>query len=413
MKYVILHGGGIADIRHQELDGKTLLQAAETPNLDRMAGRAELGLVTVPMDGAASGSEVAPLAILGYDPAKAYPGPAPFEAIGLGVALGEHDVVYRCDLVTLRPVQQEGQVAGRGEVKKLGPQLMMEDDTAGGIETEEARELIDALNEQLGSEVIQFYPGVGHRHLMVWVNGKARATCYSPSEALGKPLGEFLPTGEGAEILRQLMEASLMILRDHPINDERREAGLRPANGLWLWGQGKAPKLSKLSDTHRITGAMISTSELCRGIGICAGLEALDPSELLDQGTTPDFSSQVQAVLRELKRVDLAYLHVEMPQDLVRGRDTRAKLQVVEEFDRQAVGPIMDGLARMGSHRMLIVCDYGRHLRASPPLPYALYDGDSIQGTAERKRYNEPEAEAAQPKIRDATKLMSRLLKVA
>src|SRR5690349_19328673 len=184
MKYVIVHAGGMADQPRPELGGRTPLQASVTPHLDRLAQAGELGQLAIPSDSVAHGSGLSGTAILGYDPKKYYQGPGPLEAASLGVSVTEHDVVYRCTMVTLRP---EGGRPG-GDIKKLGPHVVMDDATAGLIETEEARELIEAINEQLGSETIQFYPGTGHRHLMVWVNGKPKALCADPRTVLGRSI---------------------------------------------------------------------------------------------------------------------------------------------------------------------------------------------------------------------------------
>jgi len=413
MKYVILHGEGMADVPHQDLGGKTPLQAAATPNMDFLARNGELGLATVPTEGLAPGSDVTQLAILGYDPRKYHSGPAPFEAASLGVALGEHDVAFRCSMVTLRASAPQARAPLRDDVKKLGPHVTMDDATAGRIETEEARELINAVNEQLGSEAIQFYPGNGHLHLMVWVGGKARATCFGPHEVVGRSIGEFLPTGDGAEILRQLMEASLVILRDHPVNEQRRDAGLKPANCLWLWGQGRALRLPKLTERYQIAGTVVSTMDLRRGIGICAGLDAIDPAALTENGET-DFHKLAEAALHELGKKDFVYVHVEMPPDVGVGIDPKAKLKIVEEFDRRTVGTILDGLPRLGAHRLLLVCDHaaaaGHHPRVVAPAPYVLYEGPVQKEKASRRGYNEVDAEAAQTRVRDTTRLMTRLI---
>jgi len=175
MKHVILHVDGMADRSREELDGRTPFQAASTPHLDRLVQGGEIGLLAAAPESVRQGSGLLGTTILGYDSKKYYQGPGPFEAASLGIAIGEHDVVYRCTMVTLRADVQAGNKGGLNEIKKLGPHVAMEDATAGLISTEEARELVEAINEQLGSEMIQFYPGLGHRHLMVWVDGKARA----------------------------------------------------------------------------------------------------------------------------------------------------------------------------------------------------------------------------------------------
>ncbi len=413
MKFVILHGAGMADVPREDLGGKTLLQAAAIPHMDTVARKGELGLVTIPADGPVAGSDVTQLAILGYDPRKVYQGPAPFEAAGLGVMVGEHDVVFRCSMVTLGANATHSRGGQQPGIKKLGPHVVMEDATAGGIETEEARELIDAVNEQLGSETIQFYPGAGHRHLMVWVGGKARATCVNPHEIVGRPIGEYLPTGDGSDILRKLMEASLIILRDHPVNDQRRDAGLKPAHCLWLWGQGRAPRLPSLTDRHQITGTIISTSDLHRGIALCAGLEAIDPASLTESDGT-DFLSRGEKALDELTKKDLVYVHAEVPPQAVQGTDSKARLKVLEEFDQKIVGPVLDRLPKLGAHRLLLVCDYaataGISSGAGHQAVYTLYGGGTQKEKASKRGFSEADAEATQSGAREATKLIARLL---
>ena len=233
------------------------MQAAVTPTMDRLASGGELGLATLPADVAVGGNDVMALALLGYDPRKIHAGPAPFEAIGQGIAVGEHDVVFRCSMVTLR-AGLPGTRDEDGCEKTRAIRVVLDDAGAAGLEDDDARELIEAINEQLGSESIQFYPGAGHRHLMVWVGGKTRTVCNDPHDVVGKAIGEALPSGDGADILRKLMEASLVILSTHPLNEARRDAGLKPINCLWLWGQGRAPQLSPLTDERRISGTVIS-----------------------------------------------------------------------------------------------------------------------------------------------------------
>lgn len=413
MKYVILQGDGMVVGPHPDLGGKTPLEAASTPNMDFLANHGEFGLVTVPMEGVTSRVSVMPLAILGYDPRKHPCGPAPFEAAGLGVALGEQDVAFRCSMVTLRVNHPSVRGGRQDEIKKLGPHVILEDETAGAIETEEARELMDAANEQLGSEAIQFYPGTGHRHLMVWVGGKARATCFDPREAVGQSIGEFLPTGDGADILKQVMEASLVILQPHPVNEQRVEAGLKPANCLWLWGQGKPPKWAKLTDQHRITGTILSADDLSRGVGIYAGLETPD-ADLPGKANGTDFPDLAETTLRELAKKDLVYVHAEMPAELVRRADVKAKVKALEDFDRKTVGPLLTGLQKLGAHRLLLLCGPAMSVdcRTREPLraPYVLYEGPRTQAGSGATHYNEAEAEGMPAKVRDMTRLVGRLL---
>lgn len=412
VKYVILHGERMAGTPHPDLGGKTPLQAAATARMDELARKGELGLMTILPEGLAPSGTVRQLALFGYDLRKYPGGPAPYEAASQGVALGEQDVAFRCSMVTLRSGPAKGKAGATDEVKKLGPQILLDDAAAGGIGIEEARELLESVNEQLGSETIQFYPGSDHRHLLVWVGGKARATTHDPRAAVGQPIGAFLPAGDGADILKQVMEASLLILRDHPVNDQRREAGQKPANCLWLWGQGKAARLPKLTDKYQRTGSVVSARELLRGIGICAGFEAVNPVPLPSgQGREggPDFDGLASAALRELEQKDFVYVHVKVPGEVARGADAKAKVSLLEAFDRKTVGPILDGLAKLGPHRVALICDHVVAERSQPsllPAPYVLFDG---AGAKDRPtgRFNEVDAEAIGGGTKPASRLMS------
>jgi len=409
VKYIILHGERMAGEPHPELGGKTPLEAASIPAMNGLSGRGELGLAAMLPEGLSPSGTVRQLAMFGYDLRKYAGGPAPYEAASQGVALGEQDVVFRCSMVTLRSGAAKGKAGAADDVKKLSPQAVLDDPAAGGIGSDEARELLDAVNEQLGSETIQFYPGTDHRHLLVWVGGKARATTHDPRAAAGQPIGAFLPSGDGADILRQVMEASLLILRDHPVNDQRKEAGLKPANCLWLWGQGKAARLPKVTDRLKVTGTVVSTRELLRGIGICAGFEAVNPKN--QDGGLPDYAGLTEAILRELGKKDFVYGHLKVPSDIAQGGDVKAKVEMLEEFDRRTVGPVVEGLGKLGPYRLVLICDHAvtdRSQRQLPPAPYVLVEG---AGGKEQKTagFNEVSARAAASAVKDAARLMGRL----
>jgi 2,3-bisphosphoglycerate-independent phosphoglycerate mutase len=402
MKFVVLHGYGLATGPLSELDGRSPLQVATKPHLDRIAMEGELGSVLVPGGQAEAGSDMTQLALLGYDPRKYHAGRGAFEATGLGVVLGEHDVAYQCTMVTLRG-QAPGAGAAGGDIKRLGPHAFMEDAEAGGIETEEARELIDSVNEQLGSETLQFYPGSRSRHVMVWVDGKVRAVCTDPAKVVGRAIGEFLPTGDGADFLKQVMDAALIILREHPVNEERRQAGKKPANCLWLWGQGRTPMMPKLTDRFQVSGVIVSESDLHRGIGLCAGLEAVPPERL-------GGGALVDAMLRELEKKDFAYVYVGHRPEGVSEKDGKAIVQEIEGFDRTVVGPLLEGLDRTGPFRLLVLCEpvSGAGLPTQvKAAPYAILgSGGRAAGT---RRFTEADAEAAKTVVRDPTRLLPKL----
>ena len=408
MKHVVLHADGMADHPWPELDGRTPLQAASTPYLDRLAQDGELGLLAATPENVRPGSGLTGTAILGYDPKKYYQGPGPLEATSLGVAIGEHDVVYRCTMVTLRADAQSGSKGGLNEMKKLGPHVVMDDATAGLISTEEARELIEAINEQLGSEMIQFYPGLGHRHLMVWVNGKARAVCTDPHVLVGRPIVDACPTGDGSDILWKLMDASFQILRDHPLNEERQKAGQKPANCLWLWGQGRATLWPSLSERFKMSGVVVSQSDVHRGIGMMAGLGVVDAVRLANA----DLRTQAAVALDELKKKDFAYVHVELPDEVIFGLDVAAKVKGVEAVDRELVGPLLEGLAKLGSHRIVALCDSGsvHHGHAAEgPAFFAYYDSMAAPSAGAGRRFVEADARASTVPPRDTTKFVVRL----
>ncbi len=408
MKYVILHADGMADHSRQELGGRTPLQVASTPHLDRLAQAGELGLLASPPEHSRRGNGLMGTAILGYDPKKYYQGPGPFEAASLGVAVGEPDVAYRCTMVTLRADVQPGSKGGLNEIKKLGPHVVMDDATAGLISTEEARELIEAINEQLGSEMIQFYPGLGHRHLMVWGKGKSRAVCQDPQSLVGRPIADALPTGEGADFLWKLMDASFQILRDHPLNEERSAAGQKPANCLWLWGEGRAIFWPSLSERLKMAGVVVSQSDVYRGLGIMAGLEAVDGSRLAGG----DLRTQVAVALEELAQKDFAYVHVELPDEVVYGSDVAAKVKAIEAVDRELVGPLLEGLEKLGSHRIVAFCDSGNVQQgpaADGPGFFAYRDSAVAPSAGTGRRFIEADAQASTVPPRDATKFIMRL----
>lgn len=407
MKYVILHADGMADLPRQELGGQTPLQAASTPHLDRLAKEGELGLLAAAPEGVRRGSGLMGTAILGYDRKKYYQGPGPFEAASLGVAVGEHDVVYRCTMVTLRADASAGK-GGLDEIKKLGLHVAMDDATAGLISTEEARELIEAINEQLGSEMIQFYPGLGHRHLMVWVNGKSRAVCQDPQSLVGRPIAEALPMGEGADHLWKLMDASFQILRDHPLNEERSKAGQKPANCLWLWGQGRAVFWPSLAERFKMTGTVVSQSDVHRGLGMMAGLEAVDGARLAGG----DLRTQAAVALEDLKKKDFAYVHVELPDEVVYGSDVATKVKAIEAVDRELVGPLLEGLAKSGPYRLAAFCDAGnvhQGQAAEGPGFFAYRDSAADPSAGSGRKFTEADAQASAVPPRDATKFVVRL----
>jgi 2,3-bisphosphoglycerate-independent phosphoglycerate mutase len=243
---------------------------------------------------------------------------------------------------------------------------------------------------------------------MVWVNGKSRAVCADPQLLVGRPIADALPTGDGSDILWELMDASFQILRDHPLNDERREAGQKPANCLWLWGQGRAVLWPSLSERLKMSGVVVSRSDVHRGLGIMAGLEAVDGARL----TGADLRTQAAVALEELKKRDFAYVHVELPDEVVYGSDVAAKVKGIETVDRELVGPLLEGLAKLGSHRIVAFCDSGnvhQGQAAEGPGFFAYRDSAAAPAVGAGRRFTEVDARASTVPPRDATKFVVRL----
>ena len=263
MKYAVVLCDGMADYPVQELNGKTPMMAADKPNMGRLARLGTVGLVKTVDDSMTPGSDVANLSAMGYDPKIYYSGRSPLEAVSMGIDLKDSDVTVRCNLVTLsedEPFEQ----------KKLL------DYCADDITTEEARQLIQAVEKELGSETFSFYPGVSYRHCLVWHEGVLELGELTPPHDIpGRVIGSYLPKVPAAQPLCKLMELAHEVLRDHPVNKARIALGKRPGNGIWLWGQGFRPRLDAFTEKFGLKGSVISAVDLIKGIGVCAGMHAL------------------------------------------------------------------------------------------------------------------------------------------
>jgi 2,3-bisphosphoglycerate-independent phosphoglycerate mutase len=376
MKYIILLGDGMADRPHAKLGGKTCLQAAKTPNLDRLATVGQVGMVHTVPEGFPPGSDVANLTVMGYDPRKYYTGRSPLEAASIGVKLGPDDVAFRCNLVTLR-------ILGGKSSGGRGRRAVMEDFSAGHITTEEARLLIEELDGKLGSDRIRFYPGVSYRHLMVWKSGREKIECTPPHDIQDKDIQDYLPRGEGDETINALMEASTDILMAHPVNKTRLDNGKRPANSIWFWGQGKRPSMPTFREKYGIEGAMISAVDLTKGIGIYAGFEVINVPGATGWLDT-NYVGKAEHALWALKSKDLVYVHVEAPDEAGHTGDLKNKIKAIEDFDEFVVGNIMHGMKQFDEYRIMVLPDHPTPIEirthSNEPVPFAIYDN-----TRERK----------------------------
>jgi 2,3-bisphosphoglycerate-independent phosphoglycerate mutase len=364
MKYIVLVGDGMADRPMKELGGKTCLQKARTPHMDRLASEGNPGKVRTIPKGFDPGSDVANLSILGYNPSKYYSGRAPVEAVYRGIKLRPEDVAFRCNLVTL---------AGGGR----RADEIMKDYSAGHVSTKEAQLLIRDINKKLGDKNIVFYPGMSYRHLMVWRNGKEKIKCTPPHDITGKKIGAYLPTGEGADLLRILMEQSAEILLSNPVNKNRVKKGLFPANSLWFWGQGRKLSIPVFRDKYNLSGALISAVDLTKGLGICAGFDIINVKGATGYIDT-NYIGKANAALKALNKYDLVYVHVEAPDEAGHNGDIKTKIKAIEDFDAKVVGTIMKGLAGFKDYRILLLPDHATPVRirthTDEPVPFVIYD---------------------------------------
>lgn len=365
MKYVILLGDGMADYPLKELGGKTPLEFARTPHMDRIASEGTLGLVNTIPSGFLPGSDIANLSVLGYDPRKYYTGRGPLEAASQGVQLGPDDVAFRCNLVT---------IGARGAP-------VMEDFTSGHITSPEARQIIDDLQRELGTAEFQFYPGVGYRHLLVWRQGKESLKTTPPHDITGRLVNDYLPQGNGALEINSLMQHCREILLDHPVNRLRLSEGKRPATSIWPWGQGKAPRIVSFTKKYHLTGGIISAVDLLKGIGVLAGLEVIHVEGATGY-TDTNYLGKAEKVLEALRKLDFVFVHVEAPDEMGHEGNIEGKIRAIEDFDEKVVGAVLRGLNSLAPFRVMVLSDHPTpiSLRTHSPEPSPFAVQSSIAG---------------------------------
>ena len=397
MKYIILLGDGMPDEKIEVLGRKTPLQFASTPNMDRIARLGTFGLARTVPNGYPPGSDVANLSVFGYDPRVFYTGRSPLEAASIGVELSPRDVAFRLNLVNLQT---------------RGGKIYMRDYSSGHISTEEGSELVALLQSEFGDSEFQFYPGVSYRHLLVWRNGIEEMKTTPPHDITGKCIDKYLPQGNGGERLLQLMTESRSLLAGHPIGKKRLEQKKLPANSIWLWGQGKAPKMQTYRQRFGLTGAVISAVDLIRGIGVYAGLEIIKVPGVTGYVDT-NYEGKAEAALKALEKTDFVYLHVEAPDESSHSGILENKIRAIEDFDSKIVGPILEGIRKFGDYRVLCVSDHPTPLRikthTAEPVPFVIYSGESDK-TSEAKGFDEESALATGLFVEEGFRLMDMMM---
>lgn len=381
MKYLILVPDGAGDEPVEALGGKTPLEAADIPMINELAAKGQVGTVKTSPPGVAPGSDAANLSVMGYDPSVYLTGRSPLEAASIGINMSDTDVAFRVNLITL---------TGEGDYEDL----IITDHSSGDITTEEADQLIQAVNEAFADERIHFYTGVSYRHCMIVHNGSTDYELTPPHDVLTQRVGDHLPKGEGSEFLTDMMKKSYEILKDHPVNQDRIARGLNPANTLWIWGQGRKPSLSSFYDKYGIKGTAISAVDLIKGIAICAGLNSVDVEGATGTLHT-NFDGKAQAAIREYKDgKDFVYMHLEGPDECSHQGDMEGKLECMHSIDQKVLKPIVEYLRGSGEDfRALIVPDHRTPLairtHSADPVPYVIYDSRKEKPEDKSRQFNE------------------------
>ncbi|MCX7841604.1 MAG: cofactor-independent phosphoglycerate mutase [Clostridia bacterium] len=364
MKYIVILGDGMADYPLEQLDNKTPLQYAKKPNMDFLAKHGEIGLVKTIPDGIPPGSDAANLSVMGYNPEIYYTGRSPLEAVSMGIELSDTDVTFRCNLVTLSDEEDYSQKT-------------MLDYSSDEISSEEAGQLIREVNKYFKNETISFYPGISYRHCMVWVYGPQGFKLTPPHDILERKISQYLPQGEHSAALIEMMVKSHSFLKDHPVNKARIERGLKPANSIWLWGEGKKPSIPSFYEKFGIKGSVISAVDLIKGIGLCSGLKSIDVEGATGNIHT-NFIGKAKAALKELEEgQDFVYVHIEAPDECGHRFEIENKVKSIELIDDQVVGTILKGIEKYDDYKVLILPDHPTPLslrtHTSDPVPYIIY----------------------------------------
>ncbi|MBE6008116.1 MAG: cofactor-independent phosphoglycerate mutase [Lachnospiraceae bacterium] len=398
MKYIVILGDGMADYPIEALDNKTILESAYKPNIDELAKKGILGMVKTVPDGMKPGSDVANLSAMGYDPESCYTGRSPLEAVSIGIDLNDTDIAFRCNLVTL---SDEENYADK----------TMVDYSAGEITSEDAAKLIASVNEAFKNDDIEFYSGISYRHCMVWHEGPLNLGLTPPHDISDRKITEYMPENE---VIRTLMEKSYDVLKDHPVNKERMDKGLRPGNSIWLWGEGTRPAVSNFEESFGLKGSAISAVDLIKGIAISAGLRSIDVEGATGNYDT-NFAGKAKAAIDELLNgSDYVYIHMEAPDECGHRGELDNKKLSVELIDKEVVGPVVEAMRKAGEDfSILVMPDHPTPIKikthTSDPVPFLIYRSNDEKDSG-LDSYNEKTAASTGLYIEKGYTLMQKFL---
>lgn len=387
----------MADEAIKDLGGKTPLEYASTPNMDRLSKKSEVGMVNTIPDGMKPGSDTANLSVLGYDPRIYYSGRSPLEALSIGVPMKDSDIALRCNLVTI------SEKAGAFEEQTII------DHSSDEISTEDCGVLLQAVKEALETERYHFYTGTSYRHCLIWENGET-VELTPPHDVLGQVIGGYLPEDT---VLKAMMEKSYAILKEHPLNMERKKQGLNPANCCWFWGAGTKPMLSDFQEKTGKRGMMISAVDLLKGIAVGAGM-GVASVEGANGGLHTNYEGKTQAALKALLEdgYDFAYIHVEAPDEMGHQGSVEKKVKAIEYLDGRVIGPLTEALDAAGTdYRLMVLPDHPTPIRVrthtADSVPYLLYD--STAPRRENWLYNEKEGKRSSFRVDEGHMLIRHL----
>ena len=369
MKYLIILGDGMADKDIPELGGKTPLEYADTPTMDKYSKMSEIGMVHTIPDGMAPGSDTANLSVLGYNPRDYYTGRSPLEALSIGVDMKTTDVALRCNIVTVStdelPYEEKTII----------------DHSSSEISTEDAAVLLEAVRKELENDIYKFYVGTSYRHLTIWDNGEV-VDLTPPHDVLGQKIGRYLPKDE---VLREMQKKSYDILANHPINVERMKKGLNPANSIWFWGAGTRPCVTSFEEKNHKKGAMISAVDLLKGIAVGANMKVIEV-EGANGGLDTNYEGKAEAAVDVLLKdnYDMAYIHVEAPDEMGHQGSVERKVKAIENLDKRVIKVVTEAMDKAGEdYRLLVMPDHPTPIcvrtHTSDPVPYMLYDSTDIK----------------------------------
>ncbi len=402
MKYLVVLGDGMADFPVLELGGKTPLQVSKKPYMDKLASLGEMGMVKNVPAGLPPGSDVANLSVMGYDPRLYYTGRSPLEAASMGIDLGPNDVAFRCNLVTLSetPFYQE---------------RTMVDYSSDEITTAESEILMKDIAKALNTKNFSFYPGISYRHLMVWHNGPTQCQLTPPHDISDRPITDHLPKGEGAVQLLELMEKSVHILKNHPVNEARIQKGLRSATSIWLWGQGKKPSIQSFYEKFHLQGAVISAVDLAKGLGVCAGLDVINVPGATGNVHT-NFRGKAEAALKAFKEgQDFVYLHFEAPDEAGHRGEVENKIISIEKIDSEVLAYLLREMPKMTTDfKIMLLPDHPTPLalktHVSDPVPFVIYRYTPGEKIENHRSYDEESARQTKFLVENGYRLMERFI---